>query len=42
MDKTFCCNLDGNTLRKITVKIGLERIDTQDGIIVEVLLIVGQ
>jgi len=33
------CNLDnGNILRKVTVKIGLERIDTQKGIIVEALL----
>jgi len=28
----------GRTLRKITMKIGLERIDTQEGIMVEVLL----
>ena len=39
MDNTSCCNLDkGNHLRKVTVKIGLERIDTQEGVIVEVLL----
>ena len=33
------CNLDHrDILRKVTVKIGLERIDMQEGIIVEVLL----
>jgi len=33
------CNLDkGNLLREVTVKIGLERIDTQEGIMVEALL----
>ena len=32
-------NLDNrNMLKEVTVKIGLERIDTQEGIIVEVLL----
>ena len=30
--------LKGKTLRKVTVKIGLERIDTQEGITVEALL----
>ena len=30
--------LEGRTLRKVTVKIGLERIDTQEGIMVEALL----
>ena len=36
---TFCCNLDnGNILRKVMVKIGLERVDTQEGITVEALL----
>jgi len=30
--------LNKNTLREVTVKIGLERIDTQEGIIVEALL----
>ena len=30
--------IKGKTLREITVKIGLERIDTQEGIIVEALL----
>jgi len=29
---------EGELIKKITVKIGLERIDTQEGIIVEVLL----
>ena len=30
--------VEGRTLRKVTVKIGLERIDTQEGIMVEALL----
>jgi len=30
--------MKGKPLRKVTVKIGLERIDTQEGIMVEVLL----
>ena len=30
--------LEGKTLRKVTVKIGLERIDTQEGVTVEALL----
>ena len=39
IDKTFCCNLNNrNMLREVTVKIGLERIDTQEGVIVEALL----
>ena len=29
---------EGRTLREVTVKIGLERIDTQEGITVEALL----
>ena len=29
---------EGKVLRKVTVKIGLERIDTQEGITVEALL----
>ena len=29
---------EGKTLREVTVKIGLERIDTQEGVIVEALL----
>ncbi len=34
-----CCNLDnGDMLREVIVKIGLERIDTQEGITVEMLL----
>jgi len=33
------CNLDkGDLLREVTVKIGLERIDTQEGIMMEALL----
>jgi len=36
---TSLCNLDkGDLLREVTVKIGLERIDTQEGIMVEALL----
>ena len=39
VDNTFCYNLDnGDMLRKVTVKIGLERIDTQKGVTVEALL----
>ena len=30
--------LEGRILREVTVKIGLERIDTQEGVIVEALL----
>ena len=30
--------IEGKILREVTVKIGLERIDTQEGIIVEALL----
>ena len=38
-DNTSMCNLDkGDLLREVTVKIGLERIDMQEGIIVEALL----
>ena len=34
-----CCNLDnGDMLREVMVKIGLERIDMQEGITVEALL----
>ena len=39
MDNTSCCNLDKeDLLREVMVKIGLERIDIQEGIIVEALL----
>jgi len=39
VDNTSCCNLDNtNMLRKVIVKIGLERIDTQEGVTVKVLL----
>ena len=39
MDNTSIYNLNkGDLLREVTVKIGLERIDIQKGIIVEVLL----
>jgi len=38
-DNTSCCNLDNrDMLREVTVKIGLERIDTQKGVAVEALL----
>ena len=39
VDNISCYNLDnGNMLRKVMVKIGLERIDTHEEEIVEVLL----
>ena len=39
MNNIFCCNLNnGDMLREVTVKIGLERIDMQEGVIVEALL----
>ena len=39
MDNTSCCGLDnGNMLRKVTVKIGLERIDMQERVTVKTLL----
>ena len=39
IDKIFCCNLyNGDMLREVTVKIGLERIDTQEGVTVKALL----
>jgi len=39
IENISCCNLDnGNILREVTVKIGLERINTQEGVIVETLL----
>ena len=39
VDNTFCCNLNNrNILREVIVKIGLERIDTSKGVIVETLL----
>jgi len=39
IDNISCCNLDnGDMLREVMVKIGLERIDTQEEITVEVLL----
>jgi len=38
-DNTSCCNLNNrDMLREVTVKIGLKRIDTQEGIMVEALL----
>ena len=38
-DNISMCNLDkGDLLREVTVKIGLERIDMQEGITVEALL----
>ena len=39
MDNTSCCNLnDRDLLREVTVKIGLERINTQEEVTVETLL----
>ena len=38
VDNIFYYNLNGNMLRKVTVKIGLKRIDTQEEVTVEVLL----
>jgi len=39
VENTFICNLDNeNMLREITVKIGLEKIDTQEEVTVEALL----
>jgi len=39
IDNTFCCNLDNkDILREVTVKIGLERIDTQKEITMKALL----
>ena len=36
---TSCCNLNNrNILREVIVKIGLERIDTQEEVTVEALL----
>ena len=38
-DNTSCYNLDnGDMLREVTMKIELERIDIQEGVMVEVLL----
>jgi len=39
VENIFTCNLNKeNLLREVTVEIELERIDTQEGIIVEALL----
>ena len=39
MENTSCCDLNkGEFFREVTVKIGLERIDTQEGVTVEALL----
>jgi len=39
IDNTSYCNIDkGNLLREVMVKIGLEKINMQEGIMVEVLL----
>ena len=37
IENTSCCNLD-NKVREVTVRIGLERIDTQKEVTVEALL----
>ena len=35
IDNISCCNLDnGDMLREVMVKIGLERVDTQEGVTV--------
>jgi len=39
IENTFCCNLNNrDMLREVTMKIGLERIDTQERVTIEVLL----
>ena len=39
IESIFCCNLDNrDMLREVTVNIGLEKINTQKRVIVEVLL----
>jgi len=39
IENTSCCNLNnGNMLREVIVKIGLERIDMQKEVTVEALL----
>jgi len=39
VENIFCCNLNNrNILREIMVKIGLERVDTWEGITMEALL----
>jgi len=39
MENIFCCNLDNrDMLREVTVKIGLERINTQKRVTIEALL----
>ena len=39
VNNTSSCNLNnGDTLREVMVKIGLERINTQEGVIIKVLL----
>ena len=39
IDNISCCNLNnGNILREVIVKIGLERIDRQEGVTVKTLL----
>ena len=39
MENTFCCNLNNrDMLREVIVKIGLKRINMQEGVMVEALL----
>jgi len=39
VENTSCCNLDNeNMLREVMVKIGLEKINTQEEVTVEALL----
>ena len=38
VDNIFYCNLNMDMLKEVTIKIGLERINIQEGVIVKVLL----
>ena len=38
MSNIFCCSLNEDALREVTVKIGLERFDIYEGIMVKALL----
>ena len=39
MDNILCCDLNNEKgLREVTVKIGLEKVDIQEGVIVKALL----
>ena len=41
MENTSCYNINGDMLRKVTVKIRLENINTQEEVIVKMLLYSG-